>query len=704
MEKQSDFPEKQTWGTWEELLLACAVHRYGTENWDSVAVELQKRSSTLHHLLTPKTCEQKYHDLKRRFSQNDDVPEPNDDDNNRTEDDSATLTIPWLDRLRKLRVAELRREVERYDLSIVSLQLKVKKLTEEHEQSSKDDEKVTEKPDPERTVEKCGEEEKKDHDGERDNTPPENAAAKEVSGEDSDPEYRSCNESNSTDPKCEDPNTGSDEIEKQPEPAAGGSEPAGVSTRPAVEDSFNGSSDTVAKGSAGASPFRESEKPSSERGAGDSAGMWESVAESKEEVVKESNSDVQSSASLPRKKGNEPRNEDQSPAIKRSPVKSQPLVDLLEIFRSHRFGSVFERRLDSQETPNYTSLIRQHIDLQTIRTRLEEGWYSSVGDSKFYRDLLLLFNNAVVFFGKRSSESMAAVELRQIVLKEIARKARKPDPAPKEEKSVPPLPKPMKSDPEPSASLLLKTKISVPSTACRKRSSITAKALASSSASDKKREQTTTLVDDKPVVDLKQNDKSSGKAEEYRVTKKRTTERFKANSRNVSKNGNKGRPNLNANKNSDAIPHTGFSSRESHSENSESKPEKVKKNTTVNANAKKKGAANFLNRMKRCSSSNNGPSLLDTLKSSDNGKGGADQKKNGNGNRKVDSRKDQASRKGSGGKKVKEQESPAKRSVGRPPKKAAAPSPSPAVQAKRGREAGETEAGTSRHSKKRSRK
>lgn len=119
MEKQSDFPEKQTWGTWEELLLACAVHRYGTENWDSVAVELQKRSSTLHHLLTPKNCEQKYLDLKRRFSQNDDVPEPDDDDNNRTEDDSTTLTIPWLDKLRKLRVAELRREVERYDLSIV---------------------------------------------------------------------------------------------------------------------------------------------------------------------------------------------------------------------------------------------------------------------------------------------------------------------------------------------------------------------------------------------------------------------------------------------------------------------------------------------------------------------------------------------------------------------------------------------------------
>uniref|UniRef100_A0A2N9FBB9 Uncharacterized protein n=1 Tax=Fagus sylvatica TaxID=28930 RepID=A0A2N9FBB9_FAGSY len=56
------FPEKQTWGTWEELLLACAVHRYDTESWDSVSMEIQKRSSKLH-----------YH-LQRRFNQNQDPP------------------------------------------------------------------------------------------------------------------------------------------------------------------------------------------------------------------------------------------------------------------------------------------------------------------------------------------------------------------------------------------------------------------------------------------------------------------------------------------------------------------------------------------------------------------------------------------------------------------------------------------------------
>nr|POF18248.1 hypothetical protein CFP56_12476 [Quercus suber] len=630
MEKQS-FPEKQTWGTWEELLLACAVHRYGTESWDSVSAELRKRSTTtLHHVLTPHSCKQKYLDLQRRFNQND-----------------------HLDELRKLRVAELKREVQRYDLSIVSLQLKVKELTEEHVQ---EDEKATEKSDLKNIVE----DENEATDAEPVNTSPEDDA-----GEVAAPCGDSDKESNSTDPKSEAPETGGEETEKeaeQGEPVGGGSGPVEEAARPVVEDSYNGSSDTVMKGSA-----------AEEKGklGGESGELWESVSESKgggrEETTKESNSDVQSSAC----------NEDQSPATtKPSSVQSHPLIYFLDTLRSHCSDSFFECRLQTQETSNYMSLIRQHVDLKTIQTRLEEGCYS---------------------------EFMSAIKLRQIVLNEMSSKINlKPDPERKEEeKPVPTLPQCIKSDPEPSDSLLLKTKISIPLTACRKRSSITAKALASSSSGpDKKKEQMATLKDEKPVVELNQHDKSSEKTEENRVTKKRTRERSKTNSRSSSKNRNRGRTNPNTNKNSDANSNSGFSTKGvSQNENSESRHEKEKKNTTTTF--KKKSAANFLNRMKRNSSSPNGSSLLETLKSCDNSKGGAEQKKNGNG--KGDLRKEQtSSRKGSRGKQEKIPESPGKRNVGRPPKRAAAPSP--ALPAKRGRDAGETEAGSSRHSKKRSRK
>lgn len=100
---------------------------------------------------------------------------------------------------------------------------------------------------------------------------------------------------------------------------------------------------------------------------GESNELGESVGESRREEKgkKEQNSDVQSSASLSLKKkqrrrrrgvgvgnssGEEPGIADEvSPAMKRvSAVKSEPLLKLLGIIRSHRLGSVFERRLRSQ--------------------------------------------------------------------------------------------------------------------------------------------------------------------------------------------------------------------------------------------------------------------------------------------------------------------------------------------------------------------
>lgn len=87
------------WGTWEELLLAAAVDRHGTTDWDAVAVEVHGRTAS-PLVPTPDNCRQRYHALRRRFAADDD-------------------DIPWVEELRKLRVAELRREVRRCDVSIV---------------------------------------------------------------------------------------------------------------------------------------------------------------------------------------------------------------------------------------------------------------------------------------------------------------------------------------------------------------------------------------------------------------------------------------------------------------------------------------------------------------------------------------------------------------------------------------------------------
>ncbi|KAM0995494.1 hypothetical protein ACFX13_005663 [Malus domestica] len=77
----------------------------------------------------------------------------------------------------------------------------------------------------------------------------------------------------------------------------------------------------------------------------------------------------------------------------------------------------------------YKSLIRQHMDLHVIQSKLNKGVYTDDCIPMFFRDLLLLFNNAVVFFHKNSREHNAAQELRSIVLKEMNDQLPNPQPA-----------------------------------------------------------------------------------------------------------------------------------------------------------------------------------------------------------------------------------------------------------------------------------
>ncbi|KAL6138155.1 hypothetical protein ACLB2K_063441 [Fragaria x ananassa] len=684
MDKPS-FPEKQTsWTTWEELLLACAVHRYGTQSWDSVAAQLRKRSSNLLHL-SPQTCKRKFHDLRLRFSHHND------------DDEDAASPIPWLDQLRQLRLDELRREVQRYDVSIVSLQLEVERLKEVREKSD---------------LERCGEDQQiKDKPVVPENISPENVAANFFSGEGND--GRSFDESNTIDPEREIPGTGIELAVKAAEPvepAAGDVGAAEKSSNPVVvEDSCNGSSDSVVK----EAPVAESEK-----------------ANSGELRECRSSSEVQSTASLSRKLGPEvkpsepvePEQEDQSPAMNQVLVESQPLVEFLGMLRSHKGSSFFERRLQSQDTPIYTNMIRQHMDFESVQTRLNAGWYSSC-KSKFLRDVLLICKNAVVFFGKRAPEYKAACELQLLVLKEMAHKDPNQDPSPKQETQTPsedeiPTPPaiPLKPASESSESLLAKSKLSIPLTACRKRSSIKARASTSSLAPDIKKEQmTTSLHDVKPAISWKQKEESLDEVEEQLpVTMKRRKDRVGSNSRNNSNKNGKSRSDANKEKNLDANANAnvGSSNRAMISnENSESLAETEKKNSSTIG--KRQSAEKFLNRMKRSSPSNNKSETLKILENDSigvaeqrkngNSKGNvqkaAQQRKNGNskgnarkevveqkksGNGKGSAVKQQASRRGSGGRQAaKEQESPSKRSVGRPSKRTAETTRTPPAKRRR---------------------
>ncbi|GFY90442.1 DNA-binding bromodomain-containing protein [Actinidia rufa] len=319
MEPETELP----WTTWEELLLTCAVERHGVRDWDSVAMELQSRSA-LSLLLTARACETKYRDLKRRFvAENDGVD-----------------AIPWLEELRKLRVDELKQEVLRYDLSIQSLELKVKRLEEEREQSLKADQNEDRKPD----LDKNLEEERSENDRDDGDGKPEESSPEKTADEGSNRENRSFNESNSTG------NRGGEQepvqtVDVKPDPV--------LISKPTSKDSYNDGSHTAATRET--SQKRSSKrKPSREKKGRDSAALRNSASESKEGVT--DSSDVQSTVSLTRRRRCEKEisgSGDElvvSPAtIKREVVRSEPFVTILDVIRSHKHGSMFERRLKSQE-------------------------------------------------------------------------------------------------------------------------------------------------------------------------------------------------------------------------------------------------------------------------------------------------------------------------------------------------------------------
>nr|QBQ34584.1 MYB [Populus davidiana x Populus alba var. pyramidalis] len=348
-------------------------------------------------------------------------------------------------------------------------------------------------------------------------------------------------------------------------------------------------------------------------------------------------------------------------------VKSEPLVGFLEMIRAHKNGSLFESLLENQEVDVYKDMIRQHMDLEAIQTKLEQGSYSS-SSLLFFRDLLLLFNNALVFFPKHSVQSLAAHELRSQVSNEMRKETHSSDSSVMPE-TIPPQPK---SELERSDSLLSKHKSSIPVIVCRKRSSISVKP-SSSSLGQKIEQQQQQSNENKSVNDLKPPTVEQGllkkKSDEKPVTGARSTRRGK---KNLAKGS--GSPSKKQNTSPDskaAVP------------DKPETPKTEKKKGEASTLEKKKSAVDFLKRIKK-----NSPAETPKKNSRVASNGGGERKKEGSGG-KGETGKDRVLRKSSEKKPGKQESSPAKRNVGRPSKKAAEVSK---VSGKRGRDNGGKEA------------
>ncbi|KAG7566349.1 Bromodomain [Arabidopsis suecica] len=497
---------KQVWGTWDELVLTCAVKRHAFSDWDSVAKEVQARSrSSL--IVSAVNCRLKYQDLKRRFQDSVDVGEDNTEAAAAEEDEVGE--IPWLEQLRSLRVAELRREVQRCDDSILSLQLKVKKLEEEKDGDDGDN-----KPD-------LKNDEIKPARLNRDTT--------ESDREDN----RSMNESNSTasvdkiadhDRLDGDKMVQTDENLRNPDP-----DPVNKAAAPEEEQR------TVSKRS-----------EMSNSGELDESGT---------------------STGPGKRKGQKYRSGGGGGDIKSAGDKSQPLIDTIKLIRSHPRGSVFESRLRSQETKDYKRLIRQHLDIKTIEKKVEKGSYVSSSLS-FYRDLKLLFTNAIVFFPTSSSESMAAQELRTLVSNEMKKRTGKSG-----HNAI----KAEAESNERKSSVL-------PLVACKKKSSASKKTPPSSSSKQKDEKKSQEVSEEKTVTTTTTT-----------TTSARSSRRTSKEIAVVAKDTKTGRAKNNNKKQKD----TKTESSDDGDDDEKEENSKTEKKTVAIASDKKKSVADFLKRIKK---------------------------------------------------------------------------------------------------------
>ncbi|KAK9131656.1 hypothetical protein Scep_011184 [Stephania cephalantha] len=311
------------WGTWEELVLGGAVLRHGVRDWVAVAEELRCRTFC-PHIFTAKTCKAKYEDLQERYFG----------------------CNAWFEELRKRRVAELKRELEKSEDSIGSLESKLESL--KGAKRSFTIANLTESP-----------------------TSIGNSDGFELSSKDG------LSAGSFTE------GTRTNWSSKSQIPMATTTTTTTTKTTTKV-DQIMGSN---VKKRRGKRKRKDCNKDCNEIKEG-------SIGDSR--VVVEDYEGI-----------------------------DEDLLRVLNLIEKNEHGSIFPRRLDhDQRKARYKRTIRRHMDLDTIRSRISHR--TIVSSRELHRDLLLLCNNALVFYPKHSREHGSAALLRKFVNRTFQKKLPEP--------------------------------------------------------------------------------------------------------------------------------------------------------------------------------------------------------------------------------------------------------------------------------------
>ncbi|MED6156718.1 hypothetical protein PIB30_016874 [Stylosanthes scabra] len=363
-----------TWGTWEELLLGGAVLRHGTRDWTVVAAELSARTHLSPCSFTPEVCKAKYEDLQQRYSGN---------------------STTWFEEIRKKRVEELKKALELSEDSIGCLESKLESLKAVKNENL-DDCHVGDGPA-----------------GPELHAPPQKMARVESSAKEASKDGLSAgsfthetraNWSN----ECQVPAVSSEDVETKPEVARSTDQEKELDVDKLEQTTDEGKGVSLKK-RRGTRKRKDCGRNANEASGPESDNLVSIDASRCKESSTSNCDDVAKSSGI---------GEDNTNPKKEDGIKE--MMETLDSILETKGASAFRRRHDSQKRGRYKNMIRQHMDFDTIRTRISNQTIKT--SLELFRDFLLLANNALVFYSKCTREYKTALLLRDHVTKKLREK------------------------------------------------------------------------------------------------------------------------------------------------------------------------------------------------------------------------------------------------------------------------------------------
>ncbi|KAF5728655.1 putative Bromodomain 4 [Tripterygium wilfordii] len=359
------------WGTWEELLLGGAVIRHGTRDWEVVAAEVRART-VCPYTFTPEVCKAKYEALQRRFSGR----------------------KSWFEELRKQRMAELREALEQSDDSIGSLETKLKSLKAEkgynHNVDIDSSETISLVP-----FQKSDGVESTSREPSRD----------ELSVGSFTHDMRT-----NLSHECQIPAAVSPE-ESETNQSSQFFKKGKVSSIGTLVENVGG---IQVGGSVRKKRGRRKRKDCSKEGSvGENEHLVLADVASVSRCQQDSTGQVGLNAG-----SSSAQNAGSSSINQKLDSGKDSFHDLVGLFNSiaeSEGASTFHHRLDGQKRGRYKKMIRRHMDLDTIKSRIVSRLILS--RKELFRDLLLITNNALVFYSKNTRGYKSASLLRELVSK-----------------------------------------------------------------------------------------------------------------------------------------------------------------------------------------------------------------------------------------------------------------------------------------------